>query len=230
MTRRRPIPLRRCVRTRRRASAASIALPKRSSATAPTTAPSRARRRVLGARGPSTGSPAPASSASTAARSAGTAGRNTTSSAPVARLARRDGDGELLERRRSTPRRSRSRCVRCGRPRTRCPRGARRTRTRRARRRRTQHHESLLSRSSVPGSDAKAVSRTANRPPGRSARYASISARRLSATRLITQFEMTTSTAPQWTGSRSRSPSRIETFASPASSAAARARARSSRA
>src|SRR5215470_4095224 len=56
------------------------------------------------------------------------------------------------------------------------------------------------------------TSDTANRPPGLSTRKASASTRSLSADRLITQLEMTTSTLPSGRGMCSISPLRNSTF------------------
>src|SRR5207302_6944813 len=59
------------------------------------------------------------------------------------------------------------------------------------------------------------TSDTAKRPPGLSTRNASPSTRRLSAERLITQFEMTTSTEASGSGMFSISPFKNSTFATP---------------
>jgi hypothetical protein len=60
------------------------------------------------------------------------------------------------------------------------------------------------------------MSETANRPPGFKTRNASASTRRLSAERLITQFEMITSTAASGKGMCSMSPFRNSTLVTPA--------------
>ena len=61
------------------------------------------------------------------------------------------------------------------------------------------------------------TSETANRPPGLSTRAASRRTRGLSPERLMTQFEMTTSTGRRGAGSASISPLRNSTFSTPAS-------------
>ena len=68
--------------------------------------------------------------------------------------------------------------------------------------------------SSISGSATMSV--TAKRPPGRSTRAASRKTCGLSAERLITQFEMTTSTDSSGSGIRSIVPFRNSTFSTPA--------------
>jgi hypothetical protein len=80
------------------------------------------------------------------------------------------------------------------RPRSRPPPAAVGTRAPPARRPRTPTHSSMLRRTSAGTSPRTTTSETAKRPPGFSTRNASRSTCRLSAERLITQFEMITST------------------------------------
>src|SRR5436305_5494993 len=64
----------------------------------------------------------------------------------------------------------------------------------------------------VENGQEKQISETANRPPGESTRYASRNTCPLSADKLITQFEMTTSTALSGNGIFSITPFRKRTF------------------
>ena len=77
-------------------------------------------------------------------------------------------------------------------------------------------HASALRRMSGGTSPRTTTSATAKRPPGFSTRNASASTRSLSVDRLITQFEMTTSTEQSGSGTRSISPLRNSTFSTPA--------------
>jgi len=67
------------------------------------------------------------------------------------------------------------------------------------------------------------TSQTPSRPPGRSTRNASASTRGLSADKLMTQLEITTSTCPSGSGMSSMPPRRNSAFSAPAAAAFARA-------
>src|SRR5437867_4026365 len=84
---------------------------------------------------------------------------------------------------------------------------------------------SMLRRTSDGRCPRTTTSDTAKRPPGLSTRNASPSTRRLSADRLITQFEMSTSTEASGRGMLSISPLRNSTFVTPALRWFSRARA-----
>ena len=76
-------------------------------------------------------------------------------------------------------------------------------------------HSSTLRRISGGISPRTTTSDTANRPPGFSTRNASASTRSLSADRLMTQFEMMTSTELSGSGIASIWPLRNSTFSRP---------------
>src|SRR5688572_16484285 len=84
-------------------------------------------------------------------------------------------------------------------------------------------HSSMLRRTSAGTSPRTTTSETAKRPPGFSTRNASFNTLRLSADRLITQFEIITSTLLSGSGMLSISPLRNSTFVAPADSALRRA-------
>ena len=77
-------------------------------------------------------------------------------------------------------------------------------------------HSSMFCRTSAGTSPRVTTSETANRPPGLSTRKVSRNTRSLSAERLITQFEITTSTELSGNGMFSISPLRNSTFSTPA--------------
>src|SRR5437867_7473985 len=77
-------------------------------------------------------------------------------------------------------------------------------------------HSSMLLRTAAGTSPRTTTSDTANRPPGLRTRKASRNTWRLSAERLITQFEMITFTDASGRGMCSISPFRNSTFATPA--------------
>ena len=77
-------------------------------------------------------------------------------------------------------------------------------------------HNSRLRRMSAGTSPRTTTSDTANRPPGFSTRKASRSTASLSLDRLMTQFEMMTSTELSGSGMDSMVPFRNSTFVAPA--------------
>ena len=83
----------------------------------------------------------------------------------------------------------------------------------------------MLRRMAAGTSPRTTTSDTANRPPGLSTRNASANTFRLSAARLMTQFEMMTSTEASGSGMCSMSPFRNSTFVTPAAAWLRRARA-----
>ena len=86
-------------------------------------------------------------------------------------------------------------------------------------------HSSMLRRMSAGTSPRTTTSETAKRPPGFSTRNASRSTASLSLERLMTQFEMMTSTELSGSGMASMVPLRNSTFVAPALRWFSRARA-----
>ena len=86
-------------------------------------------------------------------------------------------------------------------------------------------YEPRAARSSAARRSSATTSLTPTRPPGLSTRAISVSTAALSVERLITQFEMTTSTLSAGSGICSMIPFRKCTFATPASAAFCRASA-----
>ncbi len=115
---------------------------------------------------------------------------------------------------RARPRPDRRAWARARRPRSRPWRAWRGTRPPRARRRRSRSRARRCAGSPAGTSPRTTTSETAKRPPGRSTRNASAKTRSLSAERLITQFEMITSTESSGSGIASISPLRNSTLSS----------------